>query len=485
MMPQLSSQPGYQHMAQPAASVSPPVPNGVAFHQRHATPQPNPTSRPSSRAAVRRASSNLVPQSQAHTSQPPPNQNGYAYGPNAFAQQSNNGLPMQPAMGQQPPYSHFPQQPIPLPKATQAIMQEHRRQSMPPTFSQERQPPPPPAPAPELSPPQMQRPIESQQVSEHKRASTKSRSIFTPVDESRSMLAQHWGMGSTTAEPASRSEPVVKMETHKKSHSMDAVSGPRSNLASGPSPPPPRQAKPPVHYPRPNSLPALTDIPPPPRSNGEQLGAATGAKRPRLKVQIPDEQSEAGSGTAESSPHDSNGTTGGARSAKGFRDSSHSSGVVLPPPSPSASALLSAGAQGPPNPFARPNPPSSTAPSNGIETPMSALPSRFISEQLLPSPVAWLDWNFARNAGDANMLPSPLNYQNPAVNAGSSLASRQGEEAAEGGAAAAATTIVTAAAVATVTATTAAGGAGGGKRKTPEAGSREGAGPDPVKRVKT
>ena len=149
-------------------------------------------------------------------------------------------------------------------------------------------------------------------------------------------------------------------------------------------------------------------------------------KRPKLKVQIPSEQSDdGGSATAGSSPRQS-GDTAGETPAKGT-ETSHSSGVVLPPPSPSASALLSAGAQGPPNPFARPLPPGTSNQNNqayngnnNMDTPMSALPSRF-AEGLLPSPSSFYpEWGFSRS-GDSNMLPSPLNFQTPVVGNGPSF----------------------------------------------------------------
>jgi transcription factor RLM1 len=153
-----------------------------------------------------------------------------------------------------------------------------------------------------------------------------------------------------------------------------------------------------------------------------------GAKRPRLKVQIPSEHEEdGGSGTAEESPQQ----TGDADAPQRSSDVSHGSGVLLPPPSPSASAVLSAGAQGPPNPFARPLPPNSTLPQNSqaynsnssMETPISALPSRFVADGgLLPSPSQFYpEWNFGRSATDGNMLPSPLNFQTPVVTTGPSF----------------------------------------------------------------
>jgi MADS-box transcription factor len=49
-----------------------------------------------------------------------------------------------------------------------------------------------------------------------------------------------------------------------------------------------------------------------------------------------------------------------------------------------------------------------------METPISALPSRFISDQLLPSPSSFYpEWGFGRNSDNNNMLPSPLNFQTP------------------------------------------------------------------------
>ena len=151
------------------------------------------------------------------------------------------------------------------------------------------------------------------------------------------------------------------------------------------------------------------------------------AKRPRLKVQIPSEQSDGGEGTADSSPKES---TTGQTPAKTSGEQNHG-GVVLPPPSPSASALLSAGAQGPPNPFARPAPPmnsySSAGNSKDIETPISALPSRFVADGLLPSPSSFYppEWGFGR--GDSNILPSPLNFQTPVATNGPSFRDEDGD----------------------------------------------------------
>ncbi|KYK54360.1 srf-type transcription factor [Drechmeria coniospora] len=154
---------------------------------------------------------------------------------------------------------------------------------------------------------------------------------------------------------------------------------------------------------------------PPSRPGSVKVGGSLAGSRsrgPRLTVQIPDEASEPGSGTGESnSPHNTTSTPTLAPQ----RHNSHSS-VVLPPPSPSATALLSAGASGPPNPFARP-PPHQTV--NG-DTPVSALPSRFLNNELLPSPSSFYpDWNF--RGSDSNTLPSPLNFATPVVGSGPSF----------------------------------------------------------------
>lgn len=53
---------------------------------------------------------------------------------------------------------------------------------------------------------------------------------------------------------------------------------------------------------------------------------------------------------------------------------------------------------------------------------MSALPSRFVADGLLPSPSSFYpEWGFGRSGGDGNMLPSPLNFQTPVVGTGPSF----------------------------------------------------------------
>ena len=67
--------------------------------------------------------------------------------------------------------------------------------------------------------------------------------------------------------------------------------------------------------------------------------------------------------------------------------------------------------------------------SSNIETPISALPSRFVDNQLLPSPSSFYpDWGFGRGGADSsNMLPSPLNFQTPVVSSGHGFGGREEE----------------------------------------------------------
>lgn len=250
-----------------------------------------------------------------------------------------------------------------------------------------------------------------------KRHTIKSRSIFTPIDESRSILSQHWASSTSNTE-------TVKEEPGDRSQSVDVV----ANRVKVPSPPQRSQ----THNKNRNiSMSSLPDgFTPPSRTNSAQLSAG-GGKRPVLKVQIPEEASEnGGSATAEdlSSPRSASATNPQAR-----RNGGDHGGMVLPPPSPSASALLSAGASGPPNPFARPHPPTQPQGSNAggnnnssnnvleTVTPVSALPSRFMNNEFLPSPSSFYpDWNYGRG-GDSNTLPSPLNFATPVVGTGPSF----------------------------------------------------------------
>ncbi|MCJ1440482.1 MAG: hypothetical protein MMC23_000966 [Stictis urceolatum] len=460
--PHLQNQPGFAHMRH-APSSSPPVGNGaMPYHPRGHTPQPPQMgSRPSSRNAhsIQRPRSTLGQHQVGHG---PPMPNGYPYmqqqqqGPYGPPQQQpQHPMPM-PHPGQQPqphPQFQYPQQP--QHQMQHPYMQEQRRQgSMPPQFGpterpphqqqppqpqpqpqhqrlhqphphpqhQQPQPPPqqllqpqPPQPPPQTrqSPSPQQQPPEFRtdhlQPQQPKPLSVKSKSIYTPIDDSRSMLAGGWDFSSSRNE--ARPE-HIKQEKDTRSQSVDVASVNRNHSQSGPTMPP--------------ELPQRTFTQPQRTQSTASLGGDKG--RPRLKVQIPSEHSDEEDGpNASTSPKQS---TGPSTSTHGtpLKTEHTGSGVVLPPPSPSASALLSAGAQGPPNPFARPLPPGAGGPgganttaynnnnNQSIETPMSALPSRFVADQFLPSPSSFYpEWGFGggRSAEGGNMLPSPLNFQTP------------------------------------------------------------------------
>lgn len=235
------------------------------------------------------------------------------------------------------------------------------------------------------------------------------------------MLAQHWGT-TGGADPPRSDGSAVKIEGGPRPASIDVASMQRgrttpSKLNGSPQPPASRPLpKSPLANQRSASSPRVPTVKAPTRQNTNQ----SDAKRPRLKVQIPSEQSGDEAATGGSAPDEASTSQSGTGTQQQHQPSH---GVVLPPPSPSAGTLLSAGAQGPPNPFARPAPPMSTNPhamnreANHAETPMSALPSRFLSDNLLPSPSSFYpEWGFGR--GDSNMLPSPLNFQTPVVSNG-------------------------------------------------------------------
>ncbi|KAK2760708.1 hypothetical protein FQN54_001943 [Arachnomyces sp. PD_36] len=470
--PHMQNQSSFQHINH-APSASPPMhglPNGLPYH-RHGTPQPaQGASRPSSRNNVRRSSSTLVPQQNQHQPQthahatPPPQQNGYTYMQNhsMYNGQANSNMPQhqpppaqphyqqygpqgQPQQQQPPAQHHQPSQPPQQHPTHQVshvqqqayLQQDQRRQSVPPALSQHERAIPPPEPSPPQQQ-QFQQPPAKQEDRQSppppKPLNVKSRSIFTPIDDRGSVLAQHFGFGPPTSDAPRNSS--------FKEHPDDTD-------GKVPPPPPPAPVRSLTHPQRAQSTSSVPDIAPPSRSNSAQLNV----KRPRLTVQIPSENSDGGSATADSSPRDS-AANKATTPAKGNADSGPS-GVVLPPPSPSASALMSAGAQGPPNPFARPPPPvSGPHNSNNIDTPVSALPSRFMADGLLPSPSAFYpDWGFGRSGPDSNLLPSPLTFPTPTMQTGPGF-SKEGEDSEK-------------------------------KRKSPEAGSSTVEGVGPGKRLKT
>lgn len=451
------------------------------FAPRHGTPQPQGVSRPSSRNHLRRVSSNMGPQQHHHATPPPPPpppQNGFTYIPNPSVYNPNaahamaqpprppqfthygppgphhqpppppqhhqamppHSMPPQPmpphtmapqampphhqapphmphpphALAQQPPPMAMTQPPhAAIPQVAQAFLPDQGRNSMPPAFTTDQQPPPPRTVSlPEGTAPTEAMPgpmkTEGTPSPPHQRSlSSKSRSIFTPIDDRGSVLARHFGVGPPT-------ETGENAQTRAEGPAHGPNDGKPAGLTAKPPPPPPRAA---TEAPRPQPV---VDLKPPVRTNSGQFPP----KRPQLKVQIPSENSDRGSATADSSSRDSAGNKT-LTPAKANPDTGHSS-VVLPPPSPSAGAILSAGAQGPPNPFARPPPPGAATQNNSaynnnsnIDTPISALPSRFVSDALLPSPSSFFpEWGFGRSGPDSNMLPSPLTFPTPAVQSG-------------------------------------------------------------------
>ncbi|KJZ73743.1 hypothetical protein HIM_06861 [Hirsutella minnesotensis 3608] len=469
MPPQFHGQqpPFSQILRHHTPSASPPVANGVPYHAHHPghhprggtpqppMPQPPMGSRPSSRNDGPRMGPNMVPQPVPGPQGPHP---GIAYMPTPPIYNPPASQP-----GMMPQHAgHYP-----YPPAHQPYMEE-RRPSAPPGYATQHPPPPPPPPPhtaqmpartepsppqpnpqhlpphpmPYVSPPTPQpvpgqppqetqpqappvelkmEPMERPQPPQplllntdsaiRKMPQRKSHSIFTPIEENRSILSQH--LASFAAEPhavkaeaaapsksrsqsvdtpGSRDETATASPKLKRTNTQGSIDNSRKpSLSSGPEA-------------------AFT---PPSRNNSLATNATAGGARPRgprLTVQIPDGGSEHESAGAESNSPQNPGITPTAPQ----RQNSHSS-VVLPPPSPSASALLSAGASGPPNPFARPPPQQ-----NVNETPVSALPSRFLNNELLPSPSSFYpDWNFRPN--DNNTLPSPLNFATPVVGSGPSF----------------------------------------------------------------
>ncbi|KAK4040076.1 hypothetical protein C8A01DRAFT_35949 [Parachaetomium inaequale] len=480
--PHFQTQPQFPVIRHHTASASPPIPNGVFGQQRGHTPQPQMGSRPSSRNDIRRIGPNMVGQPVGPPGSQQGPVNGYAFMPQSAMYNGQNPHNMPPNLPHGLPQPHpqypYPQQ-QPHPHQLQPFVDEQRRASGPAAFPH--QPPqgaqqgrhsvsPPQPPAPQLppqpiphmspppqpqappiqSPPQPQQhlppppppppqpqeiphifvpPQESQSSAPaeprprpelverarqpllldtniKKQAPRKGGSIFTPIDENRSILSQHL---------AAFHHPEVKSEApSSRSQSTDAGSISRDSNTNSP-PTLSRlntQLQPQIK--RNGSLGTIpeTVFTPPSRSNSLRVGGSV--PRPQLKVRIPDE-SDGGSATEASSPRGTMTTATDVTSQPSRRPTeSHSSGVVLPPPSPSASTTMhSAGATGPPNPFARP------PPHQSMDTPVSALPSRFLGENLLPSPNGfYADWGIK---GNENNTLSPLTWSTPVVGTGPSF----------------------------------------------------------------
>jgi MADS-box transcription factor len=459
--PHFQGQPAFPHLRHHTPSASPPI-NGMPFVARGHTPQPQMVvSRPSSRNDFRRPTN--VPQP-GTTSGPQPVPNGYVYIPQPaiYAPQAQptlqHGPPPAPAQYQQYPA-------IPHPPPMQQYLPETRRPSVTPNYPQvparpQPSPPqvhiqqlPPQTTVPRMSPPQppnqhlevpqnhprQPHPQPPQHVPEPQaqiqqppapmnppkserlhdrpvqpgldtsiiRKLPQSGSIFTPIDDNGSILGQHLD--------SFHAEPPIKEEGGHRSQSVDV--GAVSRIKSTSSPPVPQRANTGAHFPRPRN--SVSTIPeggftPPSRSNSMKMD---GGARPRLRVQIPDEASDGGSNTGEPTTNSPRGTADA--SAQPARRNG-ADAPRLPPPSPSATSILSAGATGPPNPFARP-PPQNHNTGMNMETPVSALlPSRYLNNEFLPSPSSFYpDWNF--RGDNSNTLPSPIYFATPVAGSGPSF----------------------------------------------------------------
>ncbi|GJC85042.1 hypothetical protein ColLi_07880 [Colletotrichum liriopes] len=351
----------------------------------------------------------------------------------------------------QPPTQQLPPQPphiSPPPPQPQHLEPQQQQQSPQPQQQQQQQQQPQPshsqqqqqsqAPPPQSRETAMPAPLEPRSEQQErpqppllntdsaikKLPQRKQHSIFTPIDENRSILSQH--LASFASEQNSiKTEPNrppfpdqnnIKVEGSR-SQSVDVGAVSRTNGSTTSPPLPPRASTQSLNKTRNISVSSIpeTTFTPPSRTNSMKLG---GSARPRLRVEIPDEPSDGGSATAESnSPRNSTDAT--SQTTRRHASDSQSSGMVLPPPSPSAQTLLSAGATGPPNPFARPPPQQNN--NMNIDTPVSALPSRFLNNEFLPSPSSFYPEWYSRGGSDSNTLPSPLNFATPVVGSGPSF----------------------------------------------------------------
>ncbi|KAI0474567.1 hypothetical protein F4859DRAFT_72982 [Xylaria cf. heliscus] len=465
MIPHFQSQPAFPQLRQHhTPSASPPI-NGMPFVQRGHTPQM--ASRPSSRTDFRPRPS--VPQPTGSAPGPQPVVNGFPYmpAPGIYHPQPQpslqHGPPPAPAQYQYAAAAHPPQM--------NSYMEEPRRAPsyppQPPQPPARPQPSPPqvhiqqlpPQPVPRMSPPQPssqhlevpvagpQKPhIQQHHISEpqiqvptpapapmdppksdrlYDRPAQpgldtsgirklprghQSGSIFTPIDDNGSILGQHLD--------SFHADPHVKEESGSRAQSVDV--GAVSRIKSSNSPPMPQRSNTGAGFPKARGSVSLPEggFTPPSRSNSMKID---GASRPRLRVQIPDEASDAGSNTGEPATTSPRGTADA--SAQPARRNG-ADAPRLPQPSPSANPILSAGATGPPNPFARP-PPQTHSTSMDIGTPVSALPSRFLNNEFLPSPSTFYpEWNF--RGDNSTTMPSPLNFATPVAGSGPSFLNEGG-----------------------------------------------------------
>ena len=421
------------------------MPNGM-FHPRLGTPpQPQGGSRPASRTHVRRQSSNLVPQDHPHpqASQPMVQQISYNYQhPNAYyhpqpTPSANLHAPQQ--HGTPPLQQHHFTHPPPQQQFQHLYLQEQRRQSLPPHPSAKAPSEHPQQVHAMQTPPQPSRPFRSPPLPDPNAPQNQARQQgpfnrpeetqpqpqphppqLTAQQQQQQQQQQQWHAPSM-ADISLRINPTIKTEQGPRSQSIDVGAAMRSNPNGQCNPSrygaPASQPSPPGQLLRATSTPGISGAEPSPSVSNFQPDA----KRPRLTVQIPGEASEGGgSATGESSPKEIAKTNETTPAKAGTTESSHSSGMVLPAPSPrsaSAGAVLSAGATGPTNPFARPNIPPNKQSSNAeswrdsIASPISALPSRVMAEGGYMSSPSSMFPELGFGSVGGNNLASPAVYQ--------------------------------------------------------------------------
>ncbi|EGX89427.1 SRF-type transcription factor RlmA [Cordyceps militaris CM01] len=414
--PMMHSHGAQYYSAQPQHPHQPPPPQAYADDRR--PPQPHSQQSHSQQSHSQQSHSQQSHSQQSHSQQPHSQQPHHqqSHPQQSHSQQSHPQQPhaQQPHPGYTPqPPPQQTQAPFPPQPSSQAMSMPPRPDIQQPTTMPH---PPPPDRRPMESQPPHLREVALEMDARHppslntdsaikKLPQRRSHSIFTPVEENRSILGQHSKLFSTE-------ESTIKEEPTSRSQSVDAGAPMRT------SPPLPRSHSS-MDKSRNVSLPDVT-FAPPSRTNSVTGGPLSARPRgPKLTVQIPDGGSEqSGSAvTAESSsPRNPADTPTHTQRRHGS--------IVLPPPSPSTSALLSAGATGPPNPFARPPPVNPQGIGNGVptknDTPQSALPSRYLNGDFLPSPSSFYpEWNY--KASDSNTLPSPLNFSTPVVGSGPSF----------------------------------------------------------------
>ena len=411
----------------PSASASPPAQNGTFQPQplRLSTPQPG--SRPTSRNHIRRQSSNLVPQNHPHpqATQPMPQHPQYMSYPHP--QYSHQSSPyMRPPQGTPPvstppmPHHHYSHPGPPQTQMQQLLLDEQRRRSMPPQIPvhthQEAT-----HPGPIMhTPPQPSRPFQSPPLPGHEPQQHYSQQRTLDQHQSLTMMQRHQQQQIQaqqdwqTPAPDTAPPPAIKQEdAGPRPQSIDVAAASRNDDTNSRYGAPPGSA--PITYSSHQNSGSFSSMPAPSRVNSLQ------SSRPKLSVQIPGEATEGA--TEEASEESSNQTakTTPTPAKPGSSETTHHSNLVLPAPSPrsaSAGAILSAGATGPTNPFARPTIPKRQESNDQYKdaSPMSALPSRVMQEHGYMSSPSSMFPELGFGSMHGNTLASPAMYQPTPIN---------------------------------------------------------------------